>query len=302
MTNTLDVSIVLAVFNEEGSIKEELKIINQAMAKSGFSYEIIVVDDGSTDTSGAILRGLPGIRLLKHKRNKGSGAARKTGTLQARGQIVVWTDVDLSYPNERIPELIEKLRQGQCRQVVGSRSSEKGNLRFLRAPAKFLLRKLASYLAKEEIPDLNSGLRAFYRSDGLKFIFLVPDGFSCVSTMSLAFLCNGLDVDYLPIDYKKRAGRSKFHPIRDSYNYFLQIIRLITYFNPLRIFLPLSLFIFIFTLIKHIFDLVFTYDTQETDIIGYFIAVIVFTIGLLADLIVTYNRRLLFPEQFRQEE
>jgi len=290
---TLDVSIVLAVYNEEQSVLKELEIIKNAMAKSRFSYEIIVVDDASTDHTARVLKDVKGV--------KGSGGSRKTGTFASSGRILVWSDADLTYPNHLIPELVECLEKGSFRQIVGSRSKEKGSLKALRAPAKYFLRKLASFLAKTEIPDLNSGFRAFYREDGMKMMHMVPNGFSCVSTMTLAFLCGGRDVGYMPIEYKERVGKSKFHPIKDSYNYFLQIIRMITYFEPLRIFVPVAVITFCFALLKHIFDLIVTKNTQETDIIGYFMAFIIFAVGLLADLIVTQNKRFMFSSLENKE-
>ena len=292
---SVDISIVLAVYNEERSVLKELEVIKNAMAKSKFSYEFIVVDDASTDNTARVLKDIKGIRLITHLRNKGSGGSRKSGTFASVGRIVVWTDADLTYPNHLIPELVERLEKGSFRQIVGSRLKEKGSLKALRAPAKYFLRRLASFLTKTEIPDLNSGFRAFYREDGIRVMFMVPNGFSCVSTMTLSFLCNGLDVGYMPIEYKSRVGKSKFHPIKDSYNYFLQIIRMITYFEPLRIFVPAALIIFTFTFLKNIIDLIVTKNTQETDIIGYFMAFIIFAVGLLADLIVTQNKRFMFP-------
>lgn len=290
----VDVSVVMAVYNEEQSVLKELEIIKSAMAESRFSYEIIVVDDASIDNTQRILKDIQGIKVITHRRNKGSGGSRKTGTFASVGRIVVWSDIDLTYPNHRIPELVECLENGGFRQVVGSRLKEKGSLKALRAPAKYLLRLLASFLTKTEIPDLNSGFRAFYREDGIRMMYMVPNGFSCVSTMTLAFLCNGRDVGYMPIEYKARVGRSKFHPIKDSYNYFLQIIRMITYFEPLRIFVPAALMIFSVTFVKHIVDLIVLRNTQETDIIGYFMAFIIFAVGLLADLIVTQGKRFVF--------
>ena len=245
--NILDVSIILAVYNEEQSLLKELEVIKSAMAKSRFTYEIIVVDDASTDNTARILKDIKGIKLITHSRNKGSGGSRKTGTFASGGRIVVWSDVDLTYPNHLIPELVERLENSSFKQVVGSRLKEKGSLKALRTPAKYFLRRLASFLTKTEIPDLNPGFRAFYREEGLKVMYMVPNGFSCVSTMTLSFLCNGRDVGYMPIEYKARVGKSKFHPIKDSYNYFLQIIRMITYFEPLRIFVPMALVILSFT-------------------------------------------------------
>ena len=123
-TEELDVSIVLPVFNEQGHLHAEIDRIRDAMDASRFSYEIIVVDDGSDDGSGEALRAIEGIRLIQFGTNRGSGSARKYGTQASPGRVVVWTDVDMTYPNHLIPELVEELEGYD--QVVGARTSEQG--------------------------------------------------------------------------------------------------------------------------------------------------------------------------------
>jgi hypothetical protein len=110
-----------------------------------------------------------------------------------------------------------------------------------RRPAKWVLRRLAVYLAQKPIPDLNSGLRAFRRADALRFLGLYPSGFSFTTTITLAFLCSDMTVQYQPIDYHPRRGRSKIHPIRDTKNLFLTVVRSVMFFNPLRVCVPVSL-------------------------------------------------------------
>jgi len=240
-TEELDVSIVLPVFNEQGHLHAEIDRIRDAMDASRFSYEIIVIDDGSDDGSGEALRAVEGIRLIQFGTNRGSGSARKYGTQASRGRIVVWTDVDMTYPNHLIPELVEELSGYD--QVVGARTSEQGTHKAFRVPAKWFIRKLASYLAQTRIPDLNSGLRAFRRDVALQYINQLPTGFSCVTTITMTFLAHGYSVKYWPIEYHERAGRSKFHWWRDTHRYLLQVVRMIVSFNPLRLFLPLGLFL-----------------------------------------------------------
>ena len=124
----------------------------------------------------------------------------------------MWTDADMTYPNERIPEFVQYLLDNpDVDQVVGARTTEQGTHKFLRVPAKWVIRKVAERLAQTKIPDLNSGLRAFRRDVSLPYLRLLPPGFSCVTTITLSFLSNQHPVDYLPIDYAKRAGTSKFH-------------------------------------------------------------------------------------------
>ena len=285
-------SIVLPCFNEEDHVLLEVERICQAMDKSGIGYELLAIDDGSTDHTLARLRraepDFPHLRVIAFPRNGGAGTVRRIGTQQARGQIVVWTDADLTYPNERIPELIGILdTDPTIDQVVGARTSEEGRLKIARVPAKWFVRKLAERLTNAEIPDLNSGLRAFRRSVALPYLRLLPPGFSCVTTITLAFLSNEHEVRYIPIDYAKRAGRSKFHFFSDAYRYVLQVLRMVMYFNPLKVLMPPALFLLGLGVAKGIFDLVvhplhFANDTILIFVTGLIIA----SLALLADLIV----------------
>jgi glycosyltransferase involved in cell wall biosynthesis len=284
----IQVSIVIPVYNEEGAIGDDLDTIIATMEGSGYTYEVIVVDDGSTDQTVDIARA-KGVKVIQHPINRGTGAARRTGILQARGEIIVMTDGDGTYPNQDIPLLLEYLPAFD--QVVGARTSEQGSFRFLRAPTKWFIRKLACYLTGMEIPDLNSGLRAFKREVMLRFLYLIPDGFSCVSTMTLAFLCNGYTIKYMPIDYYKRIGRSKFHPINDTYNYLLTVIRMVMYFNPLKIFLPSSFVLFLLGAAKTIYDNTVHHRIRESDVIIVVVSIVIGMMGLLADLIVVQHRR-----------
>jgi polyisoprenyl-phosphate glycosyltransferase len=283
---SLDVSVVLPCYNERDHVELEVKRIRAALEDAGLRYELICVDDGSSDGTGEVLRQLPGIRTIVLPRNQGSGTARRIGTQAARGRVVVWTDADLTYPNDRIPELVGQL-DDTYDQVVGARRGEAGNLRLARVPAKWAIRKLASFLTNTDIPDLNSGLRAFKRSVAEPYLRLLPAGFSCVTTITLAFLSNGHPVKYVPIDYFKRAGRSKFHPFKDAYNYLLQVLRMVMYFNPLRVLMPVALTLLTLTAVKLVFDLV-RHDLHvagSTVLVG-LAAFNIMAIALLADLVV----------------
>jgi hypothetical protein len=200
--------------------------------------------------------------------------------------VVVWTDADLTYPNERIPELVGEL-DDTYDQVVGARRSEAGTYKLLRVPAKWAIRKLAAYLTNTEIPDLNSGLRVFKRTVAAPYLRLLPSGFSCVTTITLAFLSNGHPIRYVPVDYFKRAGRSKFHPFRDAYNYLLQILRMVMYFNPLRVLMPVGLTLLGATFVKLVYDLIVHHlrVTGSTVLVG-LAAFNIMAIALLADLVV----------------
>ena len=286
MSGAIDVSVVLAVYNETGHVRDEILRIRRALDASPYSFEIIVVDDGSSDGSIDELEGLPNLDVIRLSTNRGSGVARKLGTQSARGRVVVWTDVDMSYPNEEIPRLVKELDGYD--QVVGARTSEQGSHKLLRVPAKWVIRKLASFLVEQPIPDLNSGYRAFRRDVGAQFLHLVPNGFSNVSTMTITFLANGYAVKYVDIDYRPRAGKSKFRPWRDTRLYIGQVVRMALSYNPLRIFAPIgSLFLLAgLGLLAHDWVDDGTFHVATSTLLVLLTAVQIFAVGLLADLVV----------------
>jgi glycosyltransferase involved in cell wall biosynthesis len=288
-TSELDVTVVLPVFNECGHIRTEIDRIRTALDGSQYSYEIVVVDDGSRDGSADELRDIPGIRLIVFPQNRGSGAARRAGTHAARGRVVVWTDADMTYPNDEIPRLVKELDGFD--QVVGARTSEKGTQKALRVPAKWIIRKLASYLVEKPIPDLNSGMRAFRTDVARQYLHLLPQGFSHVTTITMAFLANGYSVKYVPIEYSSRAGKSKFHWWRDTKNYLIQVVRMVLSYKPLRVFLPFSTTLLALGLAK------LGYDWSNRDfrlaantLLILFAGLLFLGIGLLADLIVRVSK------------
>lgn len=283
------ISIVLPAFNEEKGIGHVIDEIKETMAGSGLDYELIVVDDGSTDRTNEIARSKE-VLVVRHPENRGSGAARRTGILKARGEIVVMIDADGTYPAKSIPDVVQYFPEYD--QVSGVRGDDLSSPRALRQSVKWLIRKFASILANSDIPDLNTGFKAFKREVALKYLHILPNGFSGTTTLTLAFLCNGYFIKHIPIEYYPRVGQSKFRPIKDTYNYILTVVRLIMYFNPLRIFLPLSFIIAAIGVIKTLYDVYFKfYVMEQSDIIILLTAVIVATFGLLADLIVTQGKR-----------
>jgi glycosyltransferase involved in cell wall biosynthesis len=287
----LDVTVVLPAFNEVGHVRDEVDRITTALKESRYSFEILVVDDGSTDGTAEAVDGLPFVRLLRFPVNRGSGTARRIGSMQARGRFVAWTDADMTYPNERIPELVDYLEETGADQVVGARTSEEGTYKALRVPAKWAIRRLAEYLTQTRIPDLNSGLRVFRKDVARPYLRLLPPGFSCVTTITLSFLANGHVVDYVPITYRERAGRSHFHPIKDAYRYILQILRMVTYFEPLRVFGPVALTLLVVGTGKFVFDQIREpFAIAANTLLMLLGGLILFAVGLLADLIVRTHR------------
>ncbi len=285
----LDVSIVLPVHNEAGHLQAEIDRIVEAMEASDYSWELILVDDGSSDGSTEIALADGRARVIRTGRNRGAGTARRIGTEAARGEIVVWSDADMTYPNHEIPQLVDAL--GDADHVVGARTSEQGTLKFFRVPAKWLIRRLAQYLTQTKIPDLNTGFRAFRRDVAVQYTHQLPPGFSCVTTITMAFLMNGYQVRFVPIEYKARAGESKFHWWRDTRRYGLQVIRMMLSYDPLRVMLPIASLLGLVFVGKLGFDLVDKdfRPAANTLLLG-FAVLQVLVVGLLADLVVRVNK------------
>ena len=280
------VSIVIPVYNEEQAIGDDLDLIIKTMEASDYDYEIIVVDDGSTDSSADIVRQRSQVKLIRHPYNRGTGAARTTGIKQAEGDVIVMTDGDGTYPNQDIPRLLGYMDEYDM--VVGARKRESGTIKWLRSPVKHLIRLLASYLVGMRIPDLNSGFRVFSKDVAHRYLSILPRTHSWVSTMTIAFLSDGHTVKHVPIDYYPRKGRSTFRPLADTYNYLSLVARTIMYFEPLKVFLPVAVVLGVIAIGKLVRDLL-TYRAfyiPGDTLLIVFVAAQVFVIGLLADLIV----------------
>lgn len=283
------VTILLPAYNEEQAIGQVIDDLRTAMLAQEKSYEILVVDDASTDATAAEAE-KRGARVMRHHTNQGSGAARRTGIREARGEIIVMLDADGTYHTPSIPEMLQYFPEYD--QVNGARTTEEGTMKALRFTAKYLIRRLAVYLSGQQIPDLNTGLKAFKKSVMMKYLWVLPDGFSCVTTMTLSFLTNGHPVKYIPTPYYKRIGKSKFHPVHDTAKYLQTVLRMITYFRPLRVYGPLSLVLLFIGIVKSIYDIFFhdKHTLEESDIILICTGIIIGAIGLLADLIVAQRR------------
>jgi glycosyltransferase involved in cell wall biosynthesis len=271
-------TVVIPAFNEKDGIAAAVKDIDAALRAGGLTFEIIVVDDGSTDGTAEVAERAP-CRLIRCKMNGGYGSALKRGIATARSNLIIITDADGTYPATRIPELVARAQDWDM--VVGARTTENVHIPFFRRPAKWALTKIASYLCGKRIPDLNSGLRVFRRSDFARFIRIIPNGFSFTTTITMSFLCNGLSVDFVPVDYHKRIGVSKIRP-GHAIDFLVIILRVIVLFHPLKVFLPAGAAVFAVGLAKFIYDL-FIGNLSETAVLGILGAVIIWSVGLLAD-------------------
>lgn len=230
-------TIIIPAYNEQDGIAKVVDQVRSALADSGLTYELLVVNDGSRDDTAARARAT-GVRVVSHRVNRGYGEALKTGIRNAAYDRIAIIDADGSYPAADIPKLAELLDGAEM--VVGARTKANAAIPLIRRPAKALLTWLASYLTGTKIPDLNSGLRLFKRPLAIEFFDLLPSGFSFTTTITLAALNSGYNVEFVPIDYYHRTGRSKIRPIQDTFNFFMLVLRLTLIFRPIKIYLPLA--------------------------------------------------------------
>ena len=284
-----EASVISPTYNEREGIPQVIESLQSLRKKHGNQWEIIIVDDGSTDGTPELIKNLHDIVLVRHPFNRGYGAAIKTGIRHAKYNTLIISDADGTYPVHDIPRLLAQLSKSDM--VVGARGNNDSNIPLARRPAKWMLNKLANYLTGIKIPDLNSGLRAMKKDVVMKFIHLLPDGFSFTTTITLAMLTNDYAVEFIPIEYKMRSGRSKIRPIRDTLNFLQLIIRTVLYFDPLKIFLPMSAFFFIASIAVLILSYLFTPKIMDiTTVILFISGVQILAIGMIADLIDKRNR------------
>ena len=281
-------SIVIPAYEEEQSIGEELARLRAVVDKAEMVTEVIVVDDGSRDHTGEIARSA-GVTVVRHQRNRGYGAAIKTGIRRAQHDVIVITDADGTYPCRDIPRLVAMMDDFDM--VVGARTGSDVRIPLLRKPAKWLLGKLANYVAGLDIPDLNSGLRAFRKDVAVQFFHMMPSGFSLTTTLTLAMLTSDYNTAFTPIDYHPRVGRSKINPIRDTMNFFVMVMRLALFFRPLRVFVPAGLVLMLLSVIKVLYDgATYSFSLRGSTIAILMVTFQTWVLGLVADLIVAQRR------------
>ncbi len=274
-----NLSVVIPAYNEEKTISKVITDIKSLLEEYGFKSEIIVVDDGSTDNTSRILKDLD-VETVTMKPNRGYGKAVKTGIKKSRYELIMLTDGDGTYTPESMKKLIENSREYDM--LVGARRNIDPSP--IKKPAKWIINKLAGYITGVKIPDLNSGLRVFRKSKALKHFRLLPDGFSLTSTITIAMLNHGDRVEYTEIEYIKRKTKSKFHPISDTTNLISFIFQTTIYFNPLRIFIPVSLFMFICGTAALIYRIL-RGGLIAVSIIFFLASLQILSMGLIADLI-----------------
>lgn len=286
-----NVSIVIPAFNEELAVRESIRELREMFALTDINAEIIVVDDGSRDRTAKEAK-CAGARVIQHRSNRGYGASLKTGILAATYDIIAITDADGTYPAKYLPPMLVELEQADM--VVGSRTGADVNIPLSRKPAKWFLRVMANYVSQTKIPDLNSGLRVFRRDVAMQYFAILSDQFSFTTTITLAMLCDKYAVSYMPIDYRKRKGKSKIMPW-DAGSFAVLILRVAMLFRPLRVFLPLAVICVIYGVIKTAVDLTHDPNISASAIFAFVSAMMMVLVGMLGDAVATrlgrFNQR-----------
>jgi glycosyltransferase involved in cell wall biosynthesis len=268
-------SVIVPAFNEGAAIAAVV-----AALKAGAPWhEVIVVDDGSSDDTGERAREAGAI-VVRHPYNKGNGAAVKSGVRRASGANVLIVDGDGQHRPGDAQRLVSKL--GEFDLVIGARSSATQATAARRA-GNVVLNWLASYLTERHIPDLTSGFRAARRECLLEFLHLLPNGFSTPTTTTLAFLKAGYSVAFEPIDAEQRVGSSKIRFARDGAKFFLILLKIVTIFSPLKVFVPVSVVTFVTGFLYAAWTIWTQSHVTNSSVLLIMLAVVIFLVGLVSE-------------------
>jgi glycosyltransferase involved in cell wall biosynthesis len=279
MADPSTTSVIVPAFNEGSAVAAVVSALRAAAAW----HEIIVVDDGSSDETGSHAA-TAGARIVSHPYNKGNGAAVKSGIRAASGEWILIIDADGQHHPADALRLVGHL--GEYDLVVGARTRET-QATAARRWGNDLLNALASYLAERRIPDLTSGFRAARRRALIEFLHLLPNGFSTPTTTTLAFLRAGYNVRFEPIEARQRTGESKIRLASDGAKFFLILLKVVTIFSPLRIFVPLSVATFALGLVYGVGNFVVQSRIPNGAVLLLMFSVMLFLVGLVSEQIAT---------------
>ena len=272
----MHISVIIPAKNEAASIGDVVGRIRSALPKT----EVIVVDDGSTDRTPG-LASEQGAKVISHPQSLGNGAAVKAGARAAEGEILVFLDADGQHDPADIPRLLEKLDEGYD-MVVGARSSS-SHANSARLAANGIYNVIASMVTGHRVPDLTSGFRAVKADLFRKFLYLLPNGFSYPTTITMAFLRAGFPVTFLPIIAQKRKGKSHIKPVRDGLRFMVIIFKIATLYAPLKLFLPTSALFFVTGAGYYLYSYATMGRFTNMTLLLFSAAVIVFLIGLISE-------------------
>jgi glycosyltransferase involved in cell wall biosynthesis len=275
-----DISVIIPAHNEAASIGDIVSRSGSVLDSCSLSYEIIVIDDGSEDDTARIARSA-GATVIRHPYGIGNGAAIKTGIRNTRGDILVMLDGDGQHAPEDIPSLLEVMNAYDM--AVGARN------RFSATPlhrdfANAIYNKFATYVCKRKIDDLTSGFRAIKTAIAREFVSLLPNTFSYPTTLTLAVVRSGYSLAYVPIATARRIGKSKIRLLKDGARFFLILLKIATLFSPMRVFLPVSFFMFALGLGYGLFRILTLNGRYgPTSAMLMTMSVVVFMVGLVSE-------------------
>jgi glycosyltransferase involved in cell wall biosynthesis len=275
LADSTQVSIVIPAYNEGAVIGD----VVAALAASGPWHEIIVVDDGSQDDT-CTRASSAGAIVVRQPYNKGNGAAVKSGIRRATGEFILIVDGDGQHSAGDARRLVSRL--GEYDLVIGARSAST-QATHARRFGNSALNGLASYLTGRDIPDLTSGFRAARREYLREFLHLLPNGFSTPTTTTLAFIKAGYSVTFEPTDARPRVGNSKIRLARDGFKFFMIILKIVTLFSPLRVFLPISLAAFVVGAAYAVWTAITQHHVTNSSVLLIMLAVFVFLVGLVSE-------------------
>lgn len=283
------ISLVIPAYDEEDAIGPVIVGFRDLLARIGQNYEIIVVDDGSRDRTGEVAS-KQGATVIRHERNRGYGAALKTGIRRSKYGLIGIADSDGQHTAEQLGDLLAHL--GDADVAIGARQAD-SHVPLSRKPGKLVLKWVANWVTGSDIPDLNSGLRVMRREVILESMHLAPDGFSFSTTTTIAFQHSGMLIHWVPITTAKRVGRgSSVSILRDGMKTLLLIIRIVVLFAPLRVFVPVSAILMLVGLVSSVHGLIVNYNIGDKEVIILLGGVIIFFYGLLADQLSAIRREL----------
>lgn len=278
-------AVVIPVYNEQSAIEHTVTRIQAICADvSGYAFEIICINDGSKDGTAEVLARMQGITVITHEVNRGYGAALRTGLDYCSQEWIFITDADGTYPLDDLPSLLASADGVDM--VVGNRQGKGISSSPPHQLARWILRKMVHGLTGVMVPDLNSGMRVFRKSLYQEFRHLLPMGFSFTSTLTVASLYSGRRVRYIPINYERRIGKSNIKPVQDFFGFSMLIVRLASYFEPLRFFLPAAFGLAFLGVLRAIRDIIVVNQFGALSVILMLTAFQIFVLGVIADVIV----------------
>lgn len=295
MFDTHKLSIVLPARNESASLRQLLPAL---VALEG-DAEIIVVDDGSSDDTAAICAEAK-VRHLRHHTPMGNGAAIKTGARAALGEVIVFMDADGQHKPEDIPALLEKFAEGYD-MVVGARQTG-SHAGAHRAVANDLFSRFATWMVQQPVEDLTSGFRVVKTKHFRKFLYLLPNGFSYPTTITMSFFRAGFSVAYAPIHTPRRiAGKSHIRPIRDGVRFLLIIIKIGTLYSPQKLFLPISMSFFWTGLCYYLYTYLATGRFTNMSALLFISAIFTFLIGIVSEQVSALHYKDIEPNDYKDK-